>query len=466
MLFAGIINGFCTIIHVPADQPTIQEGINAATDGDTVLLAKGTYNESIIFDGKEIVVGSEFITTGDSLSIEQTIIHGNPGNSVVSIENEETPNAKLIGVTITGGTGKPLSNVPHGGGIYINNASPSLENLIIKNNIASGMGGGVGGGIYLMGSNAIISGCEITDNESTYGGGIRCDGGNISITGCTISDNFAVQSGGGIMFLSASEARVEYSVLTGNSAIYGGTIANNNSNVLINKCTFFHNTGLYGGAIQLEGMASAVIVNTILWKNAMNPANINEIEFGVGFCRADVSHCDIYGGEEGVVGTGTLNWLEGNLNINPQFTDTTSLDLTLPEDSPCVDAGTSLFVINNDTLVNITNYVGTAPDMGAYEFGTPITAISDPLARNDLQLHVIAGASLGEKIVQFILPDAGTVRMQAFDLRGRQTGMLYNGNMASGKQTTTWNTEGYAPGIYVLHLITPSGTASVKVLVQ
>lgn len=46
-------------IHVPADQPTIQQAIDAAVDGDVVVLVSpGTYNENIDFKGKAITVRS------------------------------------------------------------------------------------------------------------------------------------------------------------------------------------------------------------------------------------------------------------------------------------------------------------------------------------------------------------------------------------------------------------------------
>ena len=49
------------VIHVPADYPTIQEAINAAVNGDTVLVSPGTYVENINFRGRNIVVASEFL---------------------------------------------------------------------------------------------------------------------------------------------------------------------------------------------------------------------------------------------------------------------------------------------------------------------------------------------------------------------------------------------------------------------
>ena len=44
------------ILHVPADQPTIQAGINAVLDGDTVMVAPGTYTENLVFQDKTVCV--------------------------------------------------------------------------------------------------------------------------------------------------------------------------------------------------------------------------------------------------------------------------------------------------------------------------------------------------------------------------------------------------------------------------
>ena len=68
IICATIVSGLAlsssaTIINIPADYPTIQQGIDASVDGDTVLVQPGTYVENINFNAHNIVLGSLFLGT-------------------------------------------------------------------------------------------------------------------------------------------------------------------------------------------------------------------------------------------------------------------------------------------------------------------------------------------------------------------------------------------------------------------
>ena len=74
-------------LNVPADYSTIQSAIDAAVNGDTILVQPGTYVENINFNGKNIIVASLFLTTADTSYIYQTIIDGNQTGRVVIFDS-------------------------------------------------------------------------------------------------------------------------------------------------------------------------------------------------------------------------------------------------------------------------------------------------------------------------------------------------------------------------------------------
>ena len=110
-------------IRVPQDQSTIQAGIDAAANGDTVLVADNTYFENINFLGKAITVASHYILNGDTNHIANTVIDGSQpshpdSGSVVTFESGEDTTSVLTGFTITGGIGT-LSEVTYAGTVYL-----------------------------------------------------------------------------------------------------------------------------------------------------------------------------------------------------------------------------------------------------------------------------------------------------------------------------------------------------------
>jgi hypothetical protein len=148
-----------TIINVPADYPTIQQGINASVNGDTVLVADGVYIENINFFAKSILVNSENGPEFTTIEIETS------GYPVVSFISGEGRNSILEGFTVTG----DLSYW----GIYCNSSSPSIIGNILTYHEA---GVKVENGGPLIRRND-ISYCEHVDISLNKGAGIYIDGG-------------------------------------------------------------------------------------------------------------------------------------------------------------------------------------------------------------------------------------------------------------------------------------------------
>ena len=124
---------------------TIQKGIDTASDGDTVLVATGTYIENINFNGKNIAVIGE--------DRETTIIDGYQNGPVVTFNQSYYSSTKLSGFTIKNGYNSD------GGGIFIwEDANPTISDLIIKENTAQN-----GGGIYSRGG-GYLNNILIIDN--------------------------------------------------------------------------------------------------------------------------------------------------------------------------------------------------------------------------------------------------------------------------------------------------------------
>jgi hypothetical protein len=173
--------------HVPAEYPTIQAAIDSAEPGDTVLVAPGHYVENIRFQGKGIVVASEYIRSHDPAVIGRTVIDGSRPRhpdtaSVVLMIDQEDTTAKLIGFTLTGGRGtvwtdaRQKAEYREGGGVLCELGSPVIEHNVIEGNQAVEVRPGIlsagGGGIRCGYAEPIIRNNVIRHNRGEYGGGI------------------------------------------------------------------------------------------------------------------------------------------------------------------------------------------------------------------------------------------------------------------------------------------------------
>ena len=243
------------VIHVPADHPTIQAAILAATDGDTVLVAPGTYVENIDFLGKSLTVRG---WAGSAV----TAIAGNPAGSVVTLASGEGPGTLLEGFTITGGTGTPTGpTAPSlGGGVYVAGASPTLRACLVLGNTTRTAAPaswieGHGGGIYAAaGSVLTLVDCGVSSNQASFGGGIHLDASSAILSNCSLSANRAEselgtgQGGGGIHAANGSDVDLDGCTISGNVVIRGdgGGLYTDSSTATLSSCSVVFNDG--GGA--------------------------------------------------------------------------------------------------------------------------------------------------------------------------------------------------------------------------
>jgi predicted outer membrane repeat protein len=372
MLLAGLqtaISASVTVM-VPQDYPTIQAGIDAAENGDTVLLSNGIYsgpgNINIAFGGKSLHVrslnGSEYCR----IDCEKD---GRGFNFFV----HESEMAILEGVTIANG-----HSDSGGGGIRCENASPTIRNCVITECESAGDGGGVyisggsprveeclvilntsattGGGFFCRDTTATLDACLIQGNRAEHGAGVNCKSeAAVTLERCSVWNNIAEQNGGGLHVYKSSPLLIgcavwenqavngagfygytSHSILStcefrGNYAEEngGGLYCDENSVLKISNCLLRDNIAELGAAIVSVFDSSPTIRNSTLIQNhagvsgggiycafaditaidAIFWGNLPEQVFGGSSAQIDITTSDIQGGYPG----------DGNLNEDPLF---------------------------------------------------------------------------------------------------------------------------------------------------
>jgi hypothetical protein len=214
---------FSVTIRVPNDWPTIQQAISAAPQDALILVMPGTYKENITLLGKRITVRSDIDGNENTVEVlpALVVIDGMQTGSVVRFDDGETHETVLQGFTLTNGSGTNMGGATFGGGVFCLNASPTLKNLFIDQNIPVDMGGGI---FCHIDSSPRILGCAIHKNHAVgathgKGGGIACWlNSDPLITNCTIYNNSADNGGGGVWCFYESNVEAWNTIFANNSA--------------------------------------------------------------------------------------------------------------------------------------------------------------------------------------------------------------------------------------------------------
>ena len=259
---------FAAVISVPEQQPTIQAGIDAAKDGDTVLVADGVYkgkgNVNILFKGKQITLKSQ---NGADVTIIDCQRKDKTRGFI--FQNRETNDSVLDGFTIKNGLHL------NGGGIFCNKSSPTIKNCIITENRAGDFfdSSGIGGGIYCINSNIYLSSCTIKGNRagSDIGGGVYLQGDKRTkpflsiIHNCIISKN----NGSGIYNTDYANIWLKKSTISGNTD-GSGVVVTANMNEGINRienCLIELNNGERGAGVSCTENTILNITDSVITTN-------------------------------------------------------------------------------------------------------------------------------------------------------------------------------------------------------
>lgn len=304
-------------IKVPGDFPTIQAGIDAASDGDEVVIAPGVYCETVDFEGKAITVRS--MDPSDSNVVAATVVNPLGQGHAFEFEHLEGPSSVLAGFTIIGGYGT------NGGAVFVDHAGPRIQWCVFRQNVADR-----GSALYGDQTSVQVSNCTFELGSATIGGAVYLVDsfdGSLHFSACTFHLNTAYK--GGAIGLENSGALFENCLIVSNGAgSRGGAAWLGASNPEFRNCTIAdNNTEGEAGGFYLADYCSPQFQNVIVWGN-----QAEQIVASSKFSDPTATYCDVQGGW-------TLGYGKNNIDADPMFRSYRGFDYVLGLGSPAIDAG-------------------------------------------------------------------------------------------------------------------------------
>ncbi|MDM7916197.1 MAG: right-handed parallel beta-helix repeat-containing protein [Candidatus Eisenbacteria bacterium] len=395
---------------------TVQQAIDTIGDGGIVQLAAGVFtgvgNKNLDFRGKRMTLRS---------------LAGDPGECILDCEGDgrglvfddnEGHETSVSGITIRRG-----ATDGNGGGVACLDASPTLENLVIRECSAI-----AGGGLFLNESGAVLTDCRLLGNSATDGGGAYVSGSFPEWTRCVVTGN---GPGSGIACVSSAMS-FESTTIAGNrsTGLGGGLLLSGASGapswVTVERCILAGNCAVAGEDVFLLDSYTGITVVC----SAVNQQRIS------GFGIVD------YAGEQ---------VFEDPLFCSPgacEEAPTLGGSYTLMADSPCLEENSPCGELIG-ALAEGCTASGVAEDL----------AWQTPGGTDRLLLHPPLPNPVADRItVRLELSETSRARVGVYDVAGREVAILLDQDLRRGAHALQWQPRGadggrLACGIYFLKAV-------------
>ena len=304
LVIAASIPAYSDQLLVPSQYATIQDAVNAAFDGDEIIVSPGTYTGQTSVNKSLIIRSTD---PNDPAVVGLTIIDGQFATGCFDFSSGyPAMQSELSGFTIQNG-----SDI--NGSVHLSYPSGTLniKNCWFRFHRQSA--------IYSH-STLNLTDCKFTENTTSSPAGfvVYNNYGSLTVNRCLFSRNYRTP-----LYTGYPNTNIYDSVFVLNNAAGYASAIYGSANIF--NCTIADNTGSV--AVNIRGFR-AIITNCIFYRNS---------PFGFSYWpwqSEDVSYSLIQDDYPG----------EGNFDADPMFVDPNNPDPNLRDyhlrlDSPCINAG-------------------------------------------------------------------------------------------------------------------------------
>lgn len=371
---AGTANPIAPYTNWATAARTIQEAVDVALTGDTILVTNGVYAT-----GGRVMYG--LLT--NRVAVDKAIaIRSVNGPQFTSIQGRQplggagdtavrcvylAANAALSGFTLTNGGTRASGDTARemsGGGAWCESAAARLADCVVVGNYANSAAGGVYGGA--------LSNCVLRGNITFRGGGFATASA-ASLNNCLVISNLA-NNGAGIYDASGGSCTVNNSAVIGNTSGSGLGDAGGVWGGRLNNCTIAGNTSTYGAG---GGTYQSVLNNCIVY--------FNSGYYSANYTGGSFTNCCT---------TPLPSTGNANIAFDPKFVNLAGGDVRLLATSPCINIGLNSVTPGTTDLDGNPRVYGGTVDLGAYEFQSDPVPVAPQFLTQPVSQTVFVGTNV------------------------------------------------------------------------